>query len=259
MTDNIKDKQKRSPEYPFISLPDAVERTTLIYKNEGINAASREVIARHWGYSASSSAVNSIIATLKKYGLVDEHTASRNNLKLTDLALDIVMEPDSEKSKSALKVAARMPRIFNDLLNHFDCAPSNSNLESYLIREKNFTIKAVKGVIKNFKDTISFANLEFGVKINEELKNEDKVNPIRKDMQTIENKQHNNTYEAGTANFPLLNGDLFIKFPSILTQDDLDLIGDYLEIFKKRVTKAIQKTNSHVVVGNDSEDESKNL
>jgi hypothetical protein len=244
----------RSPAYPCISLKEAIDKAKLIYDHEGRNPAKREVIGTHWGHKSNSGSLNSAIAALKKYGILDTDEINQQELKLTELALDILLCGDNDiRRQTAIKKCALNPTINQEIWGKYTDLPSDSNLKSYLLRDKQFNPKASNKFIENFKETIEFANLRKGDKIGEtdELAQEDKkdfnmvnntLSPQIHPQQSI-NKQ---TLETKEAYFPLKNGSAYIRIPANMSETDKKMLFCYLDVWKENIVTNDDKKNIEV-------------
>ena len=177
---NQKKARHRSPAYPSLSLPDAIERASVLYNEDRLNFFTPEVANKHWGYDKDSAIGMRAIAALKQYGLLEERRTNLDReLKISTLGIDLLLpeEKGSLDHKDHLVQAATAPEIFRDiLLRHSDQdLPSDRNLERYLIKEKNFNPGSVGVVIRVFRDTVSFAGLDKTDKIDEVTDADSKV------------------------------------------------------------------------------------
>lgn len=154
----------RGPSYPILSLRTAIDRVSKLFKEEGKALVYSSVVVAHWGYSEKSSGGRQLISTLLQYGLLrDEGSGDQRKLAVSPLALDILLhdEGSAERAK-AVKTAARSPKLFADILSHYaadGALPSDTNLKRFLIMERNISQDATDAVIKNFRDTVSYAKL----------------------------------------------------------------------------------------------------
>lgn len=148
----------RSPNYPFISLADAVGRAKLIYEKERQHAADKLVMAKALGYGTLNGLSRSVLSALVKYGLLSEEG---DQLKVGPLALDVLLHsPGSPERVSALQRAAYMPPLFGELRATFDGSlPSDENLRAVLVK-KGFNPNTVGNVIRSYRDTVLFVNQE---------------------------------------------------------------------------------------------------
>jgi RNase P/RNase MRP subunit POP5 len=148
----------RSPNYPVISLPDAIGRVQTVYSKEHTHPSTREVIAKALGYSSLNGASAVVISALNKYGLLE---GSREQFRVSMLALDIILHPpgDTERRR-AIQSAAFAPTLFSELREQYGYTlPSDVNLRASLIK-KGFNPKTVDGVIRVYRDTLEFVDKE---------------------------------------------------------------------------------------------------
>ena len=160
---NGKRSRTRSPAYPYIALPNALEKAAVLWQVEGRHAAAVNVAMQHWGYKEDSSTGYSCVAALKKFGLVDhEGMGDTRQVKLSDRALAILLDkdPDSDGRRDALRAAALGPRIHAELWERYGTElPSDQSLKRYLVLERGFNEAAVDELLDEYKQTMTFAGL----------------------------------------------------------------------------------------------------
>jgi hypothetical protein len=146
----------RSPNFPVMGLPDALNRIDLIYDREQTVPADRETLAEHLGYSGLNGASLKQLSALIKYGLLED--AGDKRLRVSKLAMAI-MHPASEQEKAdAIREAAQGPALFRHLEEQFDGQrPSETNLRSWLLRN-GFSKSAVDSVIKAYNETMDLVD-----------------------------------------------------------------------------------------------------
>jgi hypothetical protein len=153
----------RSVAFPFISLEAAINRARQFWNHEGKNAAPLPAAAADWDYGLKSGALRQTVSAMKQYGLmVDSGSGDAREIKLTDRALDILLEPeDSPKRAASIRAAATGPKIYAELLSKWNpgALPSDATITAYLLREKDFNRNSVADFITDFKANIAFANL----------------------------------------------------------------------------------------------------
>jgi hypothetical protein len=143
----------RSPNYPAISLAEAIKRVDQVHKREHQHPASREVIIKGMGYAAAHGASLGAISAAIKYGLL-EHVGKGKDYRVSDRAVAILHPHNATEKAEAMHAAAYAPALFKELLEHFHSGlPSDDNLRAYLIR-KGFSQRALPGVIQSFRETI---------------------------------------------------------------------------------------------------------
>jgi hypothetical protein len=158
-----KSKRQRSPSYPGIGLEAALERARSLYGEEGRNAAPNDAILQHWGYAPRSGPGLVTIAALKRFGLLVSEGSGKS--RLSNLALSIILDEreDSPERDEAIKQAALMPRIHKELWDKYQWQlPSDATLRHFLRLDKGFTDSAADELIRQFRETISFAQLAPG-------------------------------------------------------------------------------------------------
>lgn len=142
----------RSPNFPVISLPEAVERIERIYLKEQAVPAERETLAQHLGYSGMNGASLKVISALGKYGLLEE--VGEKQFRVSHLAMAIMHPADEQEKHDALREAASGPVLFQKLNAQFEGRrPSDTNLRSWLLRN-GFAASAVDSVISAYSETM---------------------------------------------------------------------------------------------------------
>jgi hypothetical protein len=146
----------RSPNYPMLSLRDAIDKAKLIYQHEKRNFTTAEVIQRDIGYSEGTGPAGRAVSSLKQYGLLDERNGAYG---LSDKGfLFTYIDENSPERVAALREAALKPMIFKELVNTYPSGlPSDATLKAYLVGKKSFNPSAVENFIRIFKETITLA------------------------------------------------------------------------------------------------------
>lgn len=101
-----------------------------------------------------------VLAALKKFGLLeDEGSGEGRRARLTDLALDIVLEGSPARAE-AIRAAAVAPGIHQELLQAYpDGLPSDASLIYNLERERGFTPGAARELVKELRRTLAYAGV----------------------------------------------------------------------------------------------------
>jgi len=150
----------RSPNYPSLSLREAVAKVEAMYKKEYTNFTPREVAATRLGYGSLNGASASAISALLKYGLL-EHGKGREQVRVTQRAVDIILTTLGHPERvAAIQAAAFAPALFAELRNQFgEKLPSDESLRLQLIK-RGFNPRYVGEVIHAYRDTIAFVDEE---------------------------------------------------------------------------------------------------
>src|SRR5437016_5983210 len=133
----------RSPNYPAMSLPEAIDRIGRIHQEEQHLEAPREVMAKHLGYNSINGSSLKALSALLKYGLMAKTEGDRR--RVTDLALQILHPRDPAERSAAIRDAAFRPALFAEIAKEWNGIPSDANLTAYLIR-RNFARDAIPEV-----------------------------------------------------------------------------------------------------------------
>lgn len=150
--------RKRSPNAPAFALRDAVSKALAVYDKEQLHAVHANVLAEDLGYSnAKTGSSARAISTLRSFGLV--HSPSPGMLAITKDIEDYKYCPDEAHKSSLLKKWVSGPKQFEKLILQYpDSAPSDAALKYDLIRD-GFSESSAKQVVRDFKDSVAFANL----------------------------------------------------------------------------------------------------
>ncbi len=144
------DKRIRSPNYPALSLPDAIEKVTALYRNVHTHAGPREVIAKGMGFNSLNGASATAISALHKYGLLEK---LGDDIKVSERALRILHPNSAEEKAEAIREAAFDPPLFGEIAERFPGRlPNEELLRNYLVR-KGFVPAAAQTVLLAYRET----------------------------------------------------------------------------------------------------------
>ena len=145
----------RSPNYPAIGLPAAIEKARAIHKGEGKNSVPRDALAKLLGYGGLNGGSAAMLSALNKYGLIE--LVDDGEARISDLAMRIMFPDNSEEKRAALEVAAFKPSVFAEIREKWpDRPPGDDSLRSFLVR-KGFTESALEQVIQFYREIIDMA------------------------------------------------------------------------------------------------------
>lgn len=152
---------KKRARYPSISLGDAIERVEKIYRHEGRNAMSSDVAAQHLGYSGLNGASLSVLAAMKKYGLLEGRA---DDIRVSDDAVIIISDrglEDQAERADALTRALIADPVFKELHDRFGNRTTEINVSSFL-QKKGFNPTAAKSAAKYYLESVTFVDDEIG-------------------------------------------------------------------------------------------------
>ena len=148
----------RSPNYPALSLPEAIKSVAAIHEAEQHLAAPKEVAAKHLGYTSYHGLAKRVIAALENYGLLEE--TSGDKVKVSPSAISILYPSTPDEKMKAIGEAAFKHPLFAAIKEEWQGSrPSDENLRVYLIRRK-FASDALERVIQVYRETMDLVTQE---------------------------------------------------------------------------------------------------
>lgn len=223
--------QTRSPNYPAISLPEAVELIAKLYQREKRSPADPERVALALGYNSMSGPARTKLSALRKYDLVED---TGNGVRISDLGMTILYPRDPEEKADALRSAATSPGLFRELAS-FPGA-SDENLASRLIRS-GFTEAGAKAAVASFRKTMSLVPDE---ESDYDEPVEEAQNVLSASPQTDRNRQQSSMpANARTFSMPLSDGVLAeLRWTGgPMTHRALDLLRKYLSLYEETISE----------------------
>lgn len=181
VSDGVKIKKTRSPNYPSINLETAVSKTNVLYQAFRDHPMPQVQVMKKLAYTPDSSVGQQVIAALKAYGLVDiTGTGKNRKVAISEPGEKIVRShPDRPK---LLQVAAFAPRIHMELWDKFYSGGKDTPIavvRNYLIWERaegKFNEQVVNQFLAQLAETILFAKLyTSGIISSEQLKEADET------------------------------------------------------------------------------------
>lgn len=249
----------RSPRAPRVTLKDGLVATEKLFSEARRAEVSRETAAKQMGYSGKSGPSLTLLASLLEYGLLEKRGL---NVKVSELAVQII-HPVSEAQKlEALRRAASRPKLFAELLkSHAECGLSV--LTANLIH-RDFTPESAKKTAMVFRENLEFAKLnQWNYSPSPENASNDEdddfddepeeasattaspapVNapppPVRPFAGTQQTRQPMTALPSDSfLPIPLDIGDALI--PRGMSNDDFDLLLESLKLWKRKIVRAEQ-------------------
>ena len=141
----------RSPNYPSLSLPDAIEHSHKLWGSKGRQVMTDDEAAIVFGHqNAKSGPARRKISALKQYGLIEKDAGG---WKLSDRAIAILHKPEVNPArKTAITEAVEGVVIFKELLLTHRSA-SEGVIKAFLLTDREFTDSGAAGFIKSFIPT----------------------------------------------------------------------------------------------------------
>jgi len=223
----------RSPNYPSISLPEAISKVKLIYEREYTNQASREVMIKAMGYSGINGASAVVFSALSKYGLII--STGNDQYKISEDGLNLILFQKGEAPRAqAIERAAFSPQLFADLHEQYPATPpSDENLTAYLVK-KSFNPRWVSDIIRSYRDTIELVSIEtssilpLSTKIKDADGDASLKTPTENKASFLEDES-----EGSVLSFKISrDSDVRIRFSGNVTQEAIEKLVSLLNLSK---------------------------
>ncbi len=232
----------RSPSYPGIPLPTAIDRVRTIYDHAQRHPVPLASVTAKWGYKAATTGPATVTySALKKFGLVDEEgTGSNRVVHVTDLAVRI-LHPNPEQD-GAIREAALTPSIMREWWQRFgtDLPPEDSLRWDFAVQGA-FTETGLSDFVRVYKETIAFAHLSAGAPVGTEAVQQDQGPQDRKSdtkpsVDRSPEQRRERSRSAMTYQVPLRPGqDIVVEFPYPPSAEDYDFFLSMLQAVKSRL------------------------
>jgi hypothetical protein len=146
----------RSPNYPSMSLGEAIEAIRKVYSHEKRGRFPRLSLATHLGYTSINGRSLAKIGTLRAYGLID---GREDTLTVSQTALAIIEAPEgSEDRARAYKEAFLSPGIFARIFEEYgDTKPSPHTLRWWL-QKQNYIGDAADKAMQSYLESFDLVN-----------------------------------------------------------------------------------------------------
>jgi hypothetical protein len=148
---------ERSPNFPSVSLAEAIDYARLIFEREGRSKMPRLSSAKALGYSSLNGRSLGALGALRSYDLIE---GRGDDVSLTDDAITILKAPvDSTERAEALRRSFEAPSAFALLRAKGEASPET--LKWHLIKS-NFRDEAADKLLKVYLASRELVNAECG-------------------------------------------------------------------------------------------------
>ena len=150
-------KRVRSPNYPSMSLSDAIERLTKLGGEIHSHPAPRDVVVTSMGYSSVNGASLTALAALRKYGLLRR---DGEDFRITERGMMYLHPQRADERSTAIRDAASEPKLFAELNERFSGGKASDELiRSFLVRN-GFTPSAAAAALRSYRETMALVERE---------------------------------------------------------------------------------------------------
>jgi hypothetical protein len=228
-----KGTHQRSPNYPAEPLMVAINDAKKLFDAEKRTVVNSDTVAKALGYGGLNGRSRTKLASLRKYGLVEN---VGDGVQISPLAMRILHTPGGHPDYMvAIREAALRPESFRQFYETHREA-SEQSIQSELILKKGFSPEGAKTFANSFRETIIFAQLDKSdySPSNDRDKSEDKEDKI------VNAQASAAGISTATAKvsairafvFPLPGGMAEIKVPHPMSKADFDLFSQTIKIWE---------------------------
>jgi hypothetical protein len=234
-TPPVKQGKARSPAYPAVPLPTAIDSARKLWTAQRKQEAHIDSALKALGYTARSGTALRALSALGQYGLIDESgSKDARKIRLSESAQDILLLNDADPRKGeAIKRAALLPTIYAALWERYGAQPPDDDaIRPYLTRDKNYNESVVDRVLANYRGTLEFAKLD---KIGDDTAHDDSTDTSTK-ARIPSDLQRGSRSMTLDQELPILVGNNRVaRIPFPMTADDFDLLIGTLNLWKKKL------------------------
>jgi hypothetical protein len=227
----------RSPNYPQLTLEDAIARIRPLYEAAHTYTTDKQVIAENLGYNGLHGSSLTVIGALRRYNLLEP---AGEGMKVSDDAVTLLELPVGDpQHMAALERAAFAPRLFAQMHAEFGTnLPNDVTLRHYLIKQ-GFLPKAADEVIRVYR-----ANLELvtaGIDAyNPPMQRSVQPNaptqaPIPQSIPSFGMGTADTSMPTSSADgvrFQISDSQILVSYSGAVTQEIIDKLIKHLEIYR---------------------------
>jgi hypothetical protein len=235
-------RKVRSPSFPFISLPIALDRARILYEAEQRRVVRPETAAAYWKYSAKSSGGKQTIGALRQFGLAE----GDGGIKLTDRAARILIDGQkvSPERERLIKEAALLPPLHAKLWERYGPSlPETSVLRISLVLDEGFNDNSVEEFLAEYRETLEFAKLLTGPQAESRRESDEDESRATQPLpfpfpRPVPPPQADVTSGVGPATFPLLHGNsVEFRIGQQISADEVEDVRTVFNIWLKKIVK----------------------
>lgn len=239
MTDKKLTSLSSSFRYPSNTLETCLGKIKMLFEKNSKNLLSPEAIVLDLGFSGRNGSSDSIISSLKYYGLLEK---DNNKLKISDFVTDYCIsgQLNHDILFQALNSVPINKKIFSTY--DFNNLPSENEIKSFLIKTCNYNLKQATNYIETFNKNRKLYNEKSLTTDTYDTKDDIKIEK-QKESQIVQVEPKKS--ETATITYPLSSQrQISITLPSEIKEiesDDLEDIKDILELVLKKVNNQIKR------------------
>lgn len=164
--------KSRSPNYPSLSLGEAIEAMRPVYSREKRARFPRLSLANHLGYTSLNGRALAKMGAVRAYGLID---GREDSLGVSATGIALIEAPlDSPDRISALRTAFLAPPLFKRLWDEHGSETPSAQTLRWRLTQQGYVGDAADKALKVYLDSLALLTQESGAyDMAEELEREE--------------------------------------------------------------------------------------
>jgi len=227
-------KRNRSPNYPGVPLPDAVQRALKLYEKTTGQEVNSEIAAKACGFKGLSGPTRQLLSAMSKYGLV---SSKRGKVSTTSRTRVLKYKgAESREGKAELQSAILEAPLFSDLWEKRR-APDEQLV--FDLVELGFSDAGAKRAVQCFRESVDFADLGDDDSHSEPIEESGEVEGRGQPLEQGSPVMRSAPLPRQNAFSWPLSADLTVtvSFSNRPAPDDVDALCDYLEVMKRQLSR----------------------
>lgn len=147
----------RSPNYPAVTLEEAVKATKSLWDKNRCTTVSREAVAKDLGYTGLTGRSMQVLGALNQYGLTEN--VAKGHMRVTRTGEEVLIGYPEEIKRRAISRAARSPTFFGEIYGQFEGSAPGENAVRFFLLQNGFTNDGVEKALKVFADTNRYVEI----------------------------------------------------------------------------------------------------
>ncbi|HSK79494.1 MAG TPA: hypothetical protein VLQ45_23775 [Thermoanaerobaculia bacterium] len=223
-------KKVRSPSYPALSLPEALDRARTLYEKEHRAEVRPEMAVSYWGFVPSSSGGRRIRTALEAFGLLE----GEDRIRITDRAVRLLLDESGPERERLLGETALLPPLYARLWERYGPnPPAPRELRLKLILDDGFNENSVDGFIRSYLETLEFAGLR-----GDRLEPAPPSPPPLPPLKSLPPPPPRPAAEVDPAVFPLLDGNAVeFKIRRKISSEEAEDLRAMFEIWLRKIVE----------------------
>jgi hypothetical protein len=151
----------RSPSFPFVGLPTAIERLVAYEEKFGRHPTPANKAGLAWGMKEASSQAAQTLAALKSFGMVDYSGAGpARSTNLTDNGRNYLRAQQDSVKREIIRSFALTPKVIANYWEQWGAKrPIDAVCLDELVLKAKFTDSAAATFLRVYDETVAFAGL----------------------------------------------------------------------------------------------------